>query len=212
MRRQRPAIGLRVDLYGGSAVAVDIQPVGDRWPEHEQPDRLSLPVCLAALTLKSTDRSLRPRIRHLLMGTAAALVELDPLEPSSTSWAERVAGRRIIAETTAGQPRIVARLMEGRDGIAIQVRGPAPTSLALASCTAAVAGVALSATAADLHLAAALALEGVLVFFGRRESTRASLQTAACQGFGYALDRLFDAGRPAPGVLVQAAAAGRCTP
>ncbi len=74
----------------------------------------------------------------------------------------------MIPEPSLGLPRIIARLLEGRDGLVLQVKGAPPTSLALASCTAAVAGVAPIATAADLHIAPAFAVEGVLVWFGHR--------------------------------------------
>lgn len=201
-------VRVQVDLYGGSAMAVAIEPVRHRWPEREELDRLSLPICLAALTLRTTATSLKPRVRRLLMRTAAAIVE--PAPPSATEgwWTEAVAGRRMTPEASPGQPRIDARLLEGRDGMLAQVRGGAPTSLALASCTAAVAGVALDETPADLQLAAALALEGVLVWFGLRESHRATLQTAANEAFAYALDRLVDADRIPPDALRRAAGRG----
>ncbi|MGE4030099.1 MAG: hypothetical protein AB7I08_07725 [Thermoleophilia bacterium] len=200
----------QVDLYGGSGMAVDIEPVRHRWPEREELDRLSLPVCLAALTLRSTATSLVPRVRHLLMRTAAAIVGPTP-PPEEGSWTEAVAGRRMVPEASPGQPRIVARLLEGRGGMRVKVRGEPPTSLALASCTAAVAGVALDETAADLQLAAALALEGVLVWFRRRESHGATLQQAASHGFAYAHDRMVDADRVPPEALRRAAGRAETT-
>ncbi len=200
MKRQRPVVAIQVDLYGGSAAAVSLEPRAHRWPDSESLDRLLLPVCFAALTLRQTSRSLTPRVRHLIMQFAATMTEPPPRE-SGQSWAERVAGRRLVPRTRPGEPSIVGRLIEAREGVAAAVKEPAPSALAMASSTAALAGVALSEVSTDVHLSAALALEGVLLWFGAPEARTASLQKATYAGFTYALRRLEDADRPTPDVL-----------
>jgi len=201
VKRKRPVVAIQVDLYGGSAAAVSLEPTAQRWPESESLDRLRLPVCFAALTLRQTARSLTPRVRQLIMQFAATMAEPPPPQEFGQSWAERVAGRRLVPRTRPGEPSVVGRLIEAREGPVAAVKGPAPSALAMASSTAALAGVALSEVSTEVHLSAALALEGVLLWFGAPEARTASLQKATCAGFTYALRRLEDADRPTPEVL-----------
>ena len=112
LRRPRSRLTAEVDLYGGTAAAARIVPGTARWPEHETVDRLIVSVSFAALTLLSTTRDLMPRIRHRIMGIAAALVEEPPDQDRGESWSECVASRRLVHPTNPGQPRIVARLVE----------------------------------------------------------------------------------------------------
>lgn len=208
MKRRRPVVLAEIDLYGGSAVAVRLEPCAGRWPDSETLDRLSLPVCFVAATLRSASRTLVPRVRHQMMRLATALVEPPPAADAGESWAERVAGRRFVARTGPGQPRVTARLLEARDGLVAQVKG-SPTALALTSATAALAAAALVTTGVDVHLSAALAIEGVLVWFGEREARRSSPQRATLEGYRYALRRFEDAERPAPQALRLAIAGHR---
>jgi hypothetical protein len=203
VKRLRPVVAVQVDLYGGSAAAVTLEPSARRWPQSEALDRLSLPVCFAALTLRQTSRSLTPRVRHLIMQFAATMTEAPPPDDLGQSWAEAVAGRRLVPRARPGEPSVVGRLLEARDGLVAGVKGPSPSALAMASSTAALAGFALRETTTDVQLSAALALEGVLLWFGQAESRTASLQRATCAAFTYALRRLEDADRPTPDVLLR---------
>ncbi len=209
LRRPRSRLTAEVDLYGGTAAAARIVPGTARWPEHETVDRLIVSVSFAALTLLSTTRDLMPRIRHRIMGIAAALVEEPPDQDWGESWSECVASRRLVHPTNPGQPRIVARLVETRTGPLPTVVGTPPTSLALAAAAATLAGVALRETTTDVHLSAALSLEGVLIWCRRPEAHSGSLQRAGLEGHAYAVARLEETGRPVPEALALAAAAYR---
>jgi hypothetical protein len=208
VKRRRPVVVARIDLYGGSSVAVRLEPCPGRWPDSETLDRLSFPVCFVAATLRSTSRTLVPRVRHQMMRLATGLVEPPPAADAGESWAERVAGRRFVARTDPGQPGVTARLLEARDGLVAQIKG-APTVLALTSATAALAAAALVKTGVDVHLSAALAIEGVLMWFSQPEARRSSAQRATVEGFRYALRRFEDADRPAPPALRLAIAGHR---
>lgn len=208
---RRPAyrVTAQVDLYGGTAAAVSIVASKRRWPENETVDRLNLSVHLAALTLLSTKRGLMPRVRHQIMGIAAALVEAPPPRGSGESWAEAVASRRLVQRRDPGQPRIVVKLLGTRDGPVARVVGPAPTSLALAAATAAIAGAALSETTVDVHLSAALAMEGMLLWHRTDRAAAGASQNGVSESLAYAIMRLAEAHEPTPKALLEAESAHR---
>ena len=198
------AVAVTVDLYGGSGAAVGLAPARDRWPGHETRDRLDLAVGFAAVTVLRAERSLTPRIRHSVMSLATAVLD-DLPAPGAGSWSEHVAGRRLVGGEGLGGPRITARLIAARPASRVEVDG-SPTALALSAATAAVAAVALRETGRDVQLAAALALEGVLLWCSGRAARRHGPGRAVDEGYRYAIRRLADARLSAPEALQRAVA------
>lgn len=202
--RRLPLVNVTVDLYGGSAATVRFRPTERRWPDHETQDRLDLAVGFAARSLLEAEPPLIPRIRHRAMGIASSLVD-DLPEPGHGSWTENVAGRLLVTSDRPGAPRIEARLVATRSGSRVEVLDAPPTSLALSAASAAVAAAALRDTSPDVHLAAALAMEGLLLWCGMRESARSGPERALGECYAYALRRFADADRPVPDALRSAA-------
>jgi hypothetical protein len=201
--RRPGAVAVTVDLYGGSAATVQLAPRENRWPDHETRDRLDVSVGFAAVTLLRAERSLTPRIRHRVMSLATALLD-DLPAPGAGSWSERVAGRRLVGSDRPGGPRITARLVAAGAGPRVVIDGAAPTALALSAATSAVAAVALRDTGRDVHLAAALALEGVLLWCAGSVARRHGPRRAVDEGYRYAVRRLADVRVAAPEALQRA--------
>lgn len=202
----RPAhrLSAQIDLLGGTRASVSTEPARNRWPAAETLDRLTLPLALGALCLLRPDEGLGPRVRHRLMSVAVALVEDPPELDSGESWTERVAGCRLVGSGEEGQPRIRLRLVDARSGARVLIDSPRPAPLALASATAVSAAASLAMTTRDVHLVAALAIEGMLVWCREPRSARDAPQQAVARGLAHARRRLEEARRPAPDVLVRA--------
>jgi len=188
---RRTAAILTVDLYGGSAAAVAMRPIRGRWPAQETRDRLDFSVGFAATMLLGTERALAQRVRHQTMTVATALVEASP-PFGADDWAERVAGRSLVGPGAVGEPRIKASLVRTRRGARIDLLKTRPTTLALSASVAAVAAVALRDTPRDVRLAAALAIEGLLLWCGTEVSHRHGPERALSEAYAYAVRRLAD--------------------
>lgn len=197
-------LSAQIDLLGGMRASISTAPARGRWPAAETLDRLTLPLALGALSLLCPDRSLSPRVRHRLMSMAVALVEDPPELDSGESWTERVAGCRLVGSGREGQPRIRVRLVDTRSGARALIDAPRPAPLTLASATAVSAAAALAMTTRDVHLVAALAIEGMLLWCREPRSARDAPQQAVARGLAYAHRRLEEARRPTPEVLVRA--------
>lgn len=200
---RRGVVAVTVDLYGGTAAAVELTPRRDRWPGHETRDRLDVSMGFAAVTLLRAERSLAPRIRHRTMTLATAILD-DLPTPGSGSWSERVAERRLIGSNRPGGPRVTARLVATGAGPRVVIDGSAPTALALSAATSAVAAVALRETGRDVQLAAALALEGLLLWCAGSAARRHGPRRAVDEGYRYAVRRLADVRVAAPEALQRA--------
>lgn len=207
MRRSRPLLTATIDLYGGSTGAVVLRPRRSRWPEHEGPDRLLLPVWLAALTLAETSRSLAQRVHHRLMEVGKAVVDVEPDPLSPRAWSEAVAGRELVAPEGEGWPRVVVRVVESVDGPVPTRAARAVQPLTLAAATAAVAGVALDGAERGVRLSAAIAIEGLLSWHRRDAAAHGSLARGCAEAVTYSIARLDEAGSPIPEHLALAEAA-----
>lgn len=104
--------------------------------------------------------------------------------------------------------RIDARLVAGRNGSCVEVVGPRPTTLALSSAAAAVAAVALVDAGRDVRLAAALAMEGLLLWCGQQASRGQGPLRVVREGYVYAVERPADARLAPPQALRWAATVG----
>ena len=201
--RRRTATLLTVDLFGGSAAAVTLRPAPGRWPMQETRDRLDAAVGFAATAVLETEQSLTRRVRHGAMTVAAALVEA-PVPFEADDWAERVAGRSLVRPGPVGNPQIEARLVRTRRGARIDLLGARPTTLALAAGAASVAAVALRDATRDVRLAAALAMEGLLLWCGDPGNRRHGAERALGEAYTYAVRRLAGTSIPAPDALLSA--------
>ena len=197
-------LSAQIDLLGGTRASVSTEPAHNRWPAAETLDRLTLPLALGALCLLCRDRSLGPRVRHRLMSMAVALVDDPPELDSGESWTGRVAGCRIVGTGREGQPRIRVRLVDTRSGARALIDSPRPAPLTLASATAVSAAASLAMTTRDVHLVAALAIEGMLLWCREPRPAREAPEQALARGLAYAHRRLEEVQRPAPDVLVRA--------
>lgn len=200
---RRPLLTAVVDLHGGSAASVRLIPSPTRWPEHEGADRLALPVWFAALTLANTTGSLSARIRHRVMALAAALAGSETSSGDGPTWPEFVAGRRLLPPAHEGQPRVTVRLTRA-SRLRPTVVGDVPSPLSLAAATAAAAGISLEGHGESGRMAAALALECLLIRHREEGIRDASAAEAVGTSLRYALNRLEEAGRPVPADLAVA--------
>jgi hypothetical protein len=139
------------------------------------------------------------------MTVATALLDDLPVLGAG-SWSECVAGRQLVGSNRPGGPRITARLVAVGARSRVVIDGSAPTALALSAATASVAAVALRETGRDVQLAAALALEGVLLWCAGRAARRHGPDRAVDEGYRYAVRRLADARLAAPEALQRAVA------
>lgn len=203
---RRTATLLTVDLFGGSAAAVTLRPAPGRWPALETRDRLDAAVGFAATVLIGAERSLTRRVRHHAMTVATALVDA-PVAFQADDWAERVAGRSLVHPGPVGDPRIGARLVRTRRGARVDLLGARPTTLALVAGAASVAAVALRDATRDVRLAAALAMEGLLLWCGESANRRHGQERALCEAYAYAVRRLANTLVPPPEALRSAVSA-----
>ena len=99
---------------------------------------------------------------------------------------------------------MIARLVATREGSQLSFDRPLPTALAMSAASAVIAAVALRETTIDVHLSAALAIEGVLLWCARPEARRAGQTHALTEGYSYAFQRFSEVQRSAPEALRRA--------
>ena len=197
--RREPLFRTTVDLEPARRVAVALEPGPGRWPGHEGADRLVVPVGLVAIALaRATDAgagAVHGRIRVAAMALAET-VAADPWELVS-----RVAEMDLVPH--AGEPAVRVRAQLVRSAL-----GPVPTigrashaAMTLAEAAAAVLGVALAPSPADLRLASALTIEGLLGWYRAADPHLQPPQQAIAFALRHARARLMEQGRPVPEAL-----------
>jgi hypothetical protein len=201
--RRAPLVRVTVDLYPGEQVAVSLEPKPSRWPEHEGSDRLVIPLALAALALHHAEETEVAVVRGRLHEAARALAR-GREGGGAEDLLAAVAGFEIVPAERVGNPRIEL-LMERSS------RGPLP-SLApsaggvtdVADAAAAAFAVCLAPRSAELQLAAALAVEGLLGWYSVDNPRRKLTEEAVAFSVRHAASRLAEQGHEPPPELVAA--------
>jgi hypothetical protein len=198
LRRRGTQVGATIDLYTGGRAAVEFEAPPGRWPEHEMADRLSLVVAIPAIAMNAIEDSGAEWLRERLRRIAVILSSPDSEGPG-------VPEPEVIVVTSdgPGDLRITLRLLRSATGPSPSLGGHGVGVQSLALAAEAVALVGFDAAPADVRLAAALSLEGILAWFHDGTGHRPEAQAMA-YALAYAVARFEGAGRPVPAALLTA--------
>lgn len=202
--RRAPLVSTTVDLHEGSGVAVTITPAGGRWPGHEEADRLVVPLGLAAIALaRAQDHAIGP-VREHLRQAAAAIVDADLADELPATLLIAVSGLHHADAGGPGVTRIVVKLVRSPVGPVPTMNRQGHAAPVLVRAAAAVLAVALTPCDADIRLAAALSLEGLLGWYREADPQLQPPQQAIAYALRHAEARLAEEGRAVPAALATA--------
>ncbi len=202
--RRAPLVSTTIDLYEGSRASVTIAPDPKRWPEHEGPDRLVIPVGLAALALARASDSVIGAVRDRLRHAASAIASPNlALERPSTLFIA-VSGLEPAEAGGPGRIRVSARLIRSAVGPVPSIGRASHGSPTLASTAAATLAVMLAPVDLEVRLAAALSFEGLLGWYAVADPQLQPPQQAIAYALRHAVARLAEEGRAVPAELAMA--------
>ena len=185
-------------------MAVDVSAAPGRWPECELQDRLVVPVGLAALSLARSQAGVIDSVRARLQSAAASVAEADPLAYDEAAWCAAVAGLELVEGGEPGQPRIGVQLVRSAVGPVPTIGRASPGAPALGIAATAALAICTHPVATAGRLATALALEGVLGWYGEADPHLQPPQQAVAYSLRHAASRFQEAGRALPPELVAA--------
>lgn len=163
--RRTPLVRTTISFHPGGRVAVVVEPSPSRWPGREGPDRLVLPLGLAALALARSDAAIisvvRDRLHH-----AASAVARKRQDEGVEGLLRATCGLELAHDVEQpGDPRVVVQLVRS-------ALGPVPTlgrarhgSLTLVAAAGATLAACLAPMDSQVRLASALAIEGLLGWY-----------------------------------------------
>lgn len=203
--RRAPLVTTVVELHETArSAAVAIAPQEGRWPEHEDADRLVVPLGLAAIALaRAPDESIGP-VREQLRQAAGAIVDADLAGELPATLQIAVSGLRVADPGAPGATRIVVRLVRSAVGPIPTLGRGAPAAPLLAGASAAALAVALAPAGAAIRLAAGLSLEGLLGWYREADPQLQPPQQAIAYSLRHAAARLAEQGRTIPPALAVA--------
>ncbi len=194
--RRVPLVRTTVHFHPDGRVAVVIEPAPSRWPGHEGPDRLVVPLGLAALALARADGALIGVVRDRLHHAARAVAQEQA--GGAEGLLRAASGLEPADAERPGDPRVVVQLIRS-------ALGPVPTlgrahhgSLTLVAAAAATLASCLVPVDSHVRLASALAIEGLLGWYRIADPHLQPPQQAIAYSLRHAAARLSEEGRSIP--------------
>ena len=199
--RRAPLVSTTIDLYEGSRAAVTITPGARRWPEHEGADRLVVPLGLAALALARASDSAIEAVRDRLRHAAGAIAAPIPAGDRPSALLLAVSGLEPVEPDGPGGTRVLTQLVRSTVGPIPTIGRASHGSPTLASAGTATLAVSLAPVGAEVRLAAALAIEGLLGWYAVADPQLQPPQQAIAYALRHAAARLSEQGRAVPAEL-----------
>jgi hypothetical protein len=200
LRRSRPLVRAEVALYGPRRAAALLHAAEGRWPEHEERDRLTVGVGMAAL---AAYRMLDPRwvpYREALATLATRLARADagplPGDMAPLDGLGQSGLLILVPWEGAGRENVEVEIVSTHAGLVPRMTKEPESAGPVKEIAAIALLVALAADALpDERLALALGIEGLLSWF--RESDRLfPTRNALAFALAHADGRLRESGRP----------------
>ena len=204
--QKAPLVRITVDIFPDDRVAVSLEPKRSRWPEHEGPDRLGIPLGFAALALARAEGEDLEIVQRRLRDAAEALARGREGGGAEDLLAS-VSGFEIVAADRVGNPRIEVELRKSSRGPIpglVAGRAAPPSPVAIADAATATFAVCLAPRAPEVQLASALAIEGIFGWHRPANTRRRLPEEAVAFALRYAETRLVEQGHTPPAELFTA--------
>lgn len=201
--QRAPLVRVTVDIFPDDSVAVSLEPKRSRWPAHEGPDRLVIPLGFAALALTRAEGSDVAVVQQRLRDAAEALAR-GREGGGAEDLLSAVSGFEIVPAERVGDPRVEVELRRSSRGpipALTEGRAAAPQPIAIADAATAAFAVCLAPRAADVQLASALAIEGLVGWNQPGNRRRRLPEEAVAYALRYAETRLGEQGHAPPAEL-----------
>ena len=201
--RRAPLVRVTVDLFPDREVAITLEPHRSRWPGHEGDDRFVAPLALAALSLHHAVETEIPAVRERLYEAATAISGGRDGDDAH-ALARAASGLNVVPSTRVGNPRIELLLERSSRG-PVPSLAPSPADVTdVADAAGAAVPVCLDGRGPGVLLAAALALEGVLGWYGVDNPRRKLTEEAVAFGLRHAAARMAEGGHVVPSEVTAA--------
>ena len=204
--QKAPLVRITVDIFPDDRVAVSLEPKRSRWPEHEGPDRLAIPLGFAALALARAEGEDLEIVQRRLRDAAEALAR-GRVGGGAEDLLSSVSGFEIVAADRVGNPRIEVELRKSSRGPIpglVAGRAAPPSPVAIADAATATFAVCLAPRAPEVQLTSALAIEGIFGWHRPANTRRRLPEEAVAFALRYAETRLAEQGHAPPAELVTA--------
>ncbi len=204
--QKSPLVRITVDIFPDERVAVSLEPKRSRWPEHEGPDRLAIPLGFAALALARAEGEDLEIVQRRLRDAAEALAR-GREGGGAEDLLSAVSGFEIVAADRVGNPRIEVELRKSSRGPIpglVAGRTAPPSPVAIADAATATFAVCLAPRAPEVQLASALAIEGIFGWHRPANTRRRLPEEAVAFALRYAETRLAEQGHTPPAELITA--------
>jgi len=200
--RRRPLLILTIAFHRRGLVEADLAPGESRWPEHEDADRLVVPLALSAVALSRASEEAFGGLKAFLQ-RAAQSIAAGPAEPAhyvrETTGLDLVANADEPPETT-----VVMQLVRSPIGPIPSIGRTSHPASVLARASVVALGVTLAASDAASRLSAALTMEGLLGWYREADPQLQPPQQALAYSLRHARARLEEMNRHVPGALQSA--------
>lgn len=204
--QRAPLVRVTVNIFPDDRVAVSLEPRRGRWPVHEGPDRLTIPLGFAALALARAEGDDLGIVRRRLRDAAEALAR-GREGGGAEDLLSSVSGFEIVPADRVGNPRVEVELRKSSRGPIPELvtgRAAPPSPVAIADAATAAFAVCLAPRAPDTQLASALAIEGIFGWHRPANTRRRLPEEAVAHALRYAETRLAEQGHAPPAELVTA--------
>lgn len=199
---RKPLVETTVDFDASGCVAVTFAPAPGRWPERERVDRLVMPAGIAALALARAADAVFDRVHAALRRIATTVASLPTDDPEERVGA--MTGLRLEPLIMTPERRVVVQLLKSRLGPVPTTGSAGHPSTLLAIAAGAALAVSTAPSPAEVRLAAALTLEGLLGWYREADPYLQPPQQAVAFALRHADARLAEQGRPSPASLAAA--------